>query len=185
MAKGFRLEDLDPEPETNLEKEKETAENVEQDLEEQLRILQKDLKGKDRAINRLKQENDELKAQKPGGDAPSPGPSDPPLERLTKLEARLEAEERVLREQQQAFNEALKENIPVKMAIGNAGRWDEFKREIAELSDGIRDGVLAKGKQGSWAARQTPGLDYTKLSRSELAEVPAHILERIQHGGKV
>ena len=177
--KGMRLEDLDPEGERILEANNEDSGSDSEDVER----LKKESAGKDRKLSQLLKENEQLKARlEETGQATTTGETSDRIERLMKLEAKLEAEEKLLVDQTKAFNEAVKTGVPVSLAISNASRWKEFEAELAELADSIRDGLLTKGNQKTCEARKTKGLDYAQIAQmkqSEIGRIPASVRDKL------
>jgi len=190
MAKKFDLDAvLNGKREESAEDPQDTGGDDTPDLAKQIENMKKDLAGKDRAINKLRQQLNDSDGSKQIID-------------LREQIGELRAIRDELKAKQEAFNWALEKNIPVNLALGNATRLDELQAEIEPLYDSIRDGVLTNmrgNRERSAHTPQTGGvrpesapgtypvsgltLDHIgRMSGTELNRIPSRILEKLQGG---
>ena len=144
--------------------------------------LLRDLKGKDRAINRLIEQNKQLKLQAEGGVQAAD---------LQVKAAELRAIEESLQQREKALAWALEKGVSPNLALGNSHRLAELQKELEEVYDTVRDGVLAdlgmnakKVGQKSYPKSGLTLAHLAKMSPQEIVQIPPDVLNRLQQGGK-
>jgi len=154
--------------------------------DEELERLKKERAGQDRKVSQLLEENKRLKEMADGGES---------VDRLAIIQEKagqLSELERQYREKVEALNWAIENKVAIPMAIGNAGRLDEFKNEIGELRETLYKGVMTGLRQNKdflggrgKAADVSNAITVEHLGRmsgSELHRIPSRILDRLREG---
>ena len=167
------------------------------DMEEVLRASA----GKDRKITLVQKERDDALAQVDhlrGKVDSEESDLVVAARQLSEKIGRADALAESLQEREEALNYAIEHKTPINMTLGNAHRLGAFKAEVEELADSIAEGIrngtrtvqttgepnTGKGRGAAHVLPQGSGLDMAaikKMSRSEIALIPASVLERI-HG---